>query len=326
MTQAFSADSIAEYFGYASRWLTTRPGERIHYVDEGPRDGRTVVLVHGSAIGITAAANFYLTIPALVAAGYRVLAPDLYGYGWTEDPAEVPATRENQVDLIWRLLDAADVEQAYLIGNSLGGMVAATAALDKPERILGLLVIGTGGARWKHGSRFAPNPSSRGDQVPYSEELVRRSMEHLVSDPATIPARLLEFRIRMAERPGAYERHIQSTREREESKKRVPFDETKAGTCPVPALFIYGKEDRVNPPEDALAGAEAFAHADMMLFGHCGHWTMIERADDFNALMLYFLNGYDRRIIAPPARAHQLRWDQAPAVAPATLEPGKGRP
>lgn len=314
MTQAFTADSIAEYFGYASNWVSTRAGERIHYLDEGPRDGRAVVLVHGSAIGITAAANFYLTIPALVTAGYRVIAPDLHGYGWTEDAPDTPATRENQVDQIWRLLDAVGIQQAYLIGNSLGGMVAATATLDNPERVLGLIVIGTAGALWKHGSRFAPNPSSNGQRVAYSRELVKRSMEHLVSNPAIVPARLLEYRIQMAERPGAYERHIATTLQREESKKRVPFDEAKAGSCPVPALFMYGKEDRVNPPEDALAGAEAFAHADMMLFGHCGHWTMIERADDFNALMLRFLDGYDRRIVAAPNRAGALRWEGGSAA------------
>ena len=112
---------IAEYFGYESRWLSTRPGERIHYLDEGRPDGTPVVLLHGSAIGITAAANFYLTIPALVAAGHRVIAPDLYGYGFTETPGDLPAVRPNQVDLVIRVLDALELPNAYVVGNSLGG-------------------------------------------------------------------------------------------------------------------------------------------------------------------------------------------------------------
>ena len=303
MTQQFTASSVEEYFGFRSHWLSTRPGENIHYLDEGNREGTPVVLLHGSAIGITSAANFYLTIPALVDAGYRVLAPDLYGYGWTEVPEGVRAVRTDQVDQIVRMLDALGIEKAYLVGNSLGGMISTSMSLWHPERVLGNIVIGTGGARWKHGSRFEPNQSSRALKGSYDRSMVLRSMEHLVSNPALLPEKLLEYRIKLAERPGAWERFQQATMEREEAKRTHPFDEELAAKSPVPSLFLFGKDDRVNPPEDALAGAEAFQHADIMIFGHCGHWTMIERADDFNALMLRFLQGYDRRIVSPPRPA-----------------------
>src|SRR5690606_11317905 len=116
-------------------WLSTRSAERIHYLDEGDAAGVPVVLVHGSAIGITAAANFYLTIPALVQAGYRVLAPDLYGYGWTESAPGVQATRQNHVDQLLRMLDALAIDSAYFIGNSLGGMVTAALAIGHPGRV-----------------------------------------------------------------------------------------------------------------------------------------------------------------------------------------------
>jgi 2-hydroxymuconate-semialdehyde hydrolase len=302
----FSADSIGQTFGYRSRWMSTREGECIHYLDEGPRDGQTVLLVHGSAIGITAAANFYLTIPALVQAGYRVLAPDLYGYGWTEAAPGVDARRAHHVEQLLRMLDALGVARCYLIGNSLGGMVSAALAIAHPERVLGNIVIGTAGASWPGGSRFAPRLSAQADAGAYHPDMVRKAMRHLVDNEDMIPPALVDYRTRMAERPGAYARHLESTRLREQSKRDFPFDRAAAQRCPVPTLFIYGREDRVNPPEDALAGAEAFPHADLMLFGHCGHWTMVERADDFNALMLRFLSGYDRRIVQPPVRAGDL--------------------
>lgn len=298
---------VAEYFGYRSHWLSTRPGEWIHYLDEGPRDGVPVVLLHGSAIGITAAANFYLTIPALVSAGYRVVAPDLIGYGFTEAARGVVAARHNQVDLVLRVLDALELSQAYVVGNSLGGMVLSSLVLEHPERVTGGVVVGTAGARWDAGSRFEPNLTSHKDMGEYDPELVRRSMLHLVHDPRMVPERLVEFRRRMAERPGAYERHKESTRLREVSKVHHRFRPEKARECTVPMLFLFGREDRVNPPEDALAGAEAFAHADLVVFGHCGHWTMVERADDFNHLLLRFLSGYDRRIVEPPLRAEQMQ-------------------
>lgn len=303
----FDHSSIKEYFGFESHWFRNTNGSNIHYLDEGKKDATPVLLIHGSAIGITAAANFYLTIPCLVSAGYRVIAPDMYGYGWTEDAESVAPSRENQVQLIWNLMEHLGIEKTYLIGNSLGGMIAVSATLDRPDRVSGQIIIGTGGASWEFGARRAANPTSRGESIPYSRELVKKSMEHLVSNPAIIPDALLQFRIAMAEREGAYARHITATLHREDSKKRLPFEKSKAQKCEVPTLFMYGKEDRVNPNEDALAGAEAFAHADMMLFGHCGHWTMIERADDFNFLMLNFLKGYDKNIASPPIRSLKLK-------------------
>lgn len=308
---ALTPESIEQVFGYRSHWMSSREGERIHYLDEGPRDARVVLLVHGSAIGITAAANFYLTIPALVQAGYRVLAPDLYGYGWTDSAPELEPSRANHVDQLLRLMDGLGVSQCYLIGNSMGGMVSSALAIAHPDRVLGQIVIGTAGARWPGGSRFEPQLSAQADAGAYKPGMVEKAMRHLVHNAEMIPPALVAYRTRMAERPGAYARHLASTRMREQSKQRQPFDRATAQACPVPTLFIYGREDRVNPPEDALAGAEAFPNADLVVFAHCGHWTMVERADDFNHLMLRFLAGYDRRIVQPPVHAQRLRCEPA---------------
>jgi len=81
-------------------------------------------------------------------------------------------------------------------------------------------------------------------------------------------------------------------------------------------LFLFGREDKVNPPEDALAGMESFAHADLVVFGHCGHWTMVERADEFNHFVLRFIAGWDRRIAAPPLQGNALA-DARTNVVPA---------
>lgn len=297
---------IAEYFGFSSHWIRGLEGERIHYLDEGDRAGRVVLLLHGSAIGITAAANFYLTIPALVQAGHRVIAPDLHGYGFTQSPPQLSGDRADQVNLVLQLMDHLQIPEAYIVGNSMGGMVLTSLALAHPRRVRGGVVVGTGGARWDAGSRFEPNLSSHKDMGEYSRELVRRSMNHLVHDSQMVVEKLVEFRTRLAELPGAYERHKRATCAREASKVKYPFDLSAAQKSQVPMLFLFGREDRINPPEDALAGTEAFAHADLVIFGNCGHWTMIERADEFNHFLLRFIDGWDRRIVQPPRRADQL--------------------
>jgi 2-hydroxymuconate-semialdehyde hydrolase len=310
--QAFSAASIEQYFGYKSHWLSTRDGERIHYLDEGPRDGKVVLLVHGSAIGITAAANFYLTIPALVHAGYRVVAPDMYGFGWTESAPGVEPDLADQVDQVIRVLDALDVPQCYLVGNSLGGIITAWVAMWHPQRVLGNIVIGTARARWKGGPRFDTKTTDTGGKREYDAGTVQRAMRHLVHDERSISPALLEFRTKMAEVPGAYARYLHTIEHRNAGRTKYPLVDAEAAACKVPFLFIFGREDRVNPPEDALAGAEAFPNADLIVFSHCGHWTMVERAQDFNAMMLRFFNGYDQRIANPPIVSNDLRGGDLP--------------
>lgn len=308
--QVEDSSLVADYFGYASRWFQGPDGELIHYLDEGSADGKVVFLLHGSAIGITAAANFYLSIPALVQAGHRIIAPDLHGYGFTQTPPHISGDRMDQVNLVLRLMDHLQIHDAYVVGNSMGGMVLASLALTHPQRVCGGIVVGTGGARWESGSRFEPNLSSHRDMGEYSREMVRRSMNHLVHDPQVVVDKLVEFRSRVAELPGAYERHKRATGAREDSKSKYPLDLHAARKSPVPMLFLFGREDRINPPEDALAGVEAFANADLVVFGHCGHWTMIERADEFNHFLLRFIAGWDRRIVHPPMRAHQLHQNE----------------
>jgi pimeloyl-ACP methyl ester carboxylesterase len=303
--EPLTPDSVEEYFGFKSHWISTREGEKIHFLDEGPRDATVVLFIHGSAVGITAAANFYLNIRAVVAAGYRVIAPDLYGYGWTETSPGVSADIFSQTEQIVRVMDALKIESAYLVGNSLGGRIAVRVAIAHPKRLRGCVLIGAGGAIWPT-PRFAATYANQEAPKTADQNVVLNAMLKLVTNPAMVSEKLLEFRTRMATRPSEVERYRESTGRRATSARETVLDVEAAKNCPVPMLIVYGREDRVGPPENALACAEAFPNADLVVFGHCGHWTMIERADDFNALMIRFLNGQDKRVIAPPIRSGDL--------------------
>jgi 2-hydroxymuconate-semialdehyde hydrolase len=293
-------ESVEEYFGFKSHWLSSISGEKIHYLDEGNPNADTVVFLHGSAVGITAAANFYLNIRAVVAAGYRVVAPDLYGYGWTESPAGVDADIFNQTEQVIRFLDALKIDRAYLVGNSLGGRISVRIAMEHPERIRGCVLIGAGGAIWKGGPRFEATYTKQEAPKAAGRDTVVKAMMKLVDNPTMVSEKLIEFRTRMALREGEVDRYHRSTGTRATSAIATVLDVEAAKKCPVPMLIVYGREDRVGPPENALACAEAFPNSDLVIFGHCGHWTMIERASDFNALMIRFLKGQDKRMSAPP--------------------------
>ena len=109
-------------------------------VDPG---GGTVVLIHGSGPGVSAYANWRLTIPAL-SAHFRVIAPDIVGFGYTErDPSRYHL--DKWTAHVIGVMDALGVERAHVVGNSFGGSLALSMAIHHRERVDRLALMGAVG-------------------------------------------------------------------------------------------------------------------------------------------------------------------------------------
>ncbi|WP_354698018.1 AB hydrolase superfamily protein YdjP [Paraconexibacter sp. AEG42_29] len=117
-------------------------GVRLHVADHGPRDGPPVVLVHGWSLSGAAWGG---TPDTLAAAGHRVVALDLRGHGHSDKPAGGYDAGRLAAD-VTAVLDALDLDDVALVGWSIGGLVAARAALDAPERIGRLVLVAASGA------------------------------------------------------------------------------------------------------------------------------------------------------------------------------------
>src|SRR6185436_1719102 len=115
-------------------------GIRVHYQEAGDRHAPAIILIHGFASSTLVWSNVFLR---LAEAGYRVIAPDLLGYGYSAKPRNGEYTIAGQAKLLTRLLDALGIPRAIVIGSSYGGAVAATCALDYPERVEKLVLVGT---------------------------------------------------------------------------------------------------------------------------------------------------------------------------------------
>ena len=120
----------------AAGWQTN-----LHDVGEG----FPVMLIHGSGPGVTAWANWRLTIPEL-AKQRRVIAPDMLGFGYSERPADGQYHKSRWVEHAIGVLDALDVEQADIIGNSFGGGLALALAGPHPQRVRRIVLMGSAGA------------------------------------------------------------------------------------------------------------------------------------------------------------------------------------
>src|SRR5208283_5072297 len=110
--------------------------------DEG--QGPAILFIHGSGPGVSAFANWRLTIPAL-SGRYRVIAPDMVGFGFSDRPKDVSYRKETWVAQAVGLLDALKIEKAHVVGNSFGGAIALAMAIKHPERVGRLALMGAVG-------------------------------------------------------------------------------------------------------------------------------------------------------------------------------------
>lgn len=280
-------EAAAAYFGLESSWIETAPGERTHYHDLG--EGIPMVFIHGSGAGVSAAANWWLNLPD-IAAHHRTIAVDLIGFGRTVEAPGTPFGIKEWVAHVIRLLDALKLEKAWLVGNSLGGWIALQMAIDHPERVLGVVSMGTGGAKRK----TAALSSHAAPQV--TPEGIRKVLEDFVCDKSLVEQPLVDARYALAKSEGAEERFRNVVAARERDRDALPLDEEALGTLPVPVLLTHGREDSVIPVERSWKLVNLIPDSELHVFTSCGHWSQVEKAKPFNDLLVDYVTRTSARL------------------------------
>jgi 2-hydroxy-6-oxo-octa-2,4-dienoate hydrolase len=261
-------------------------GITTNYLHDGEPDAPPVLLLHGSGPGVTAYANWRLTIPTL-ATRLRVVAPDLVGFGFTERSGDVEYSMDLWVDQVLGVLDGLGIERASVVGNSFGGGLALRLATRHPDRVHRLVLMGSVGV---------PFPITEGlDRVWGYEPSIER-MKELIGlfaySRELVTDELAEVRYRASIQPGfqeSFSAMFPAPRQRWVDAMVTPEEQIAA--LPHRTLVVHGREDRVIPLENALALLRLVPDARLHVFGRCGHWTQIEHAEEFNHLVLDFLTG-----------------------------------
>jgi 2-hydroxy-6-oxo-octa-2,4-dienoate hydrolase len=258
-------------------------GVKTNYLEAGA--GPPVVLVHGSGPGVTAYANWRLVIPAL-SDRFRVIAPDMVGFGFSERPDGADYSVQTWADQVVGLLDALGLDKASIVGNSFGGAIALRVATQHPDRVDKLVLMGSMGVDF---------PITEGlDRVwgyTPSFENMRGVLDVFAYDRSLVPDELAEVRYRASTQPGFQESYgamFPAPRQRWVDAMRTPDDEIRKITHET--LIVAGREDRVIPVETSLALMRLVDNAQLHVYPHCGHWTQIERSADFNRLVSDFLS------------------------------------
>jgi 3-oxoadipate enol-lactonase len=219
----------------------------------------------------------------LLAERYDVVLFDNRGIGESEAPAGPYTVAEMAADTR-RVMDAAEVERAHVLGASLGGMIAQELALETPERVEKLVLACT----TPGGASAAPMPAQTVQlmaEAPTLEPLValRRFVENaLASDPpADTVERILTHRIEMAQPPSAW---------LSQASAGAAFDAwDRLPELVSPTLVVHGTADVVVDPENARLLAERIPNAQLDLFPGCGHLLFWEEPHRFVDVVGEFL-------------------------------------
>ncbi|MEO9780837.1 MAG: alpha/beta fold hydrolase [Sedimentitalea sp.] len=113
-------------------------GGRVHYVDLGPKDAQTLVMIHGLSGQLQ---HFTYALAGLLAQQYRVIVVDRPGCGYSTRDSDALADPSEQGRMIGEALDRLGVERPVLVGHSLGGAVSLAMAMDRPDRVGGLALL-----------------------------------------------------------------------------------------------------------------------------------------------------------------------------------------
>jgi len=255
-------------------------GVRVHYQEAGDVNAPAMVLIHGFTSSTLVWSKVFLR---LATAGYRVIALDMLGYGYTAKPRNGEYTIEGQARLVIRLLDALGIPRAIIVGSSYGGAVAATCALDYADRVEKVILVGAVNNNRPLAfmlMRLFGSPVV-GDVVSPlligSRRLLRRRMKRVydehswVLDEKRVDARHLPLRAASTHR--AIIRTVRSW-----DAERISKD---AHLISQPTLLLWGENDREIPLADGERLHAKIAGSRLIVFLNCGHLPHEEYPEEF---------------------------------------------
>ena len=256
-------------------------GTRIRYIETG--HGIPVVLLHGLGASMYA---WRKNLAPIAEAGFRVIAFDNRGFGYSDEPA-TGYDNESYVQLTVALLDSLQIADAVLVGHSMGGAIAAQVAIEHPERVRGLVLIGSAGlgAREPIALRIASWPLvGRAAVALRGRGMTARLLKATYADPKKVTEADVDQYYAPTVQSG-YGRALRSV------LREFRFDALQSRLEHVAAstLVLWGEEDRLVPIGLGRAIAIGIPRAAFLSVPRAGHSVQEEAPDEVNRLVIKFL-------------------------------------
>ncbi|WP_336951236.1 alpha/beta hydrolase [Sphingobium aromaticivastans] len=261
---------------------TVSGGYQISIAEVG--QGPAVVFIHGSGPGASGASNFRQNAQVFADAGFRVLLPDMIGYGASSKPEGIDYTLDLFSDTLKEALKLHGIEKTTLVGNSLGGGVAIQIAADDPGFVDKLILMAPGCIEELPVYFAMPgiaNMRSAFGSPEFSEADQRRLGESLVFDPVHITDKLVAERFAVAR---AQPKDVLT-------RMKTPNLRPRLGELTMPIQLFWGFNETFMPLSGIDYFMESCPDVRCTIFNKVGHWVQVERAEEFNRQSIAFLHG-----------------------------------
>lgn len=246
--------------GVRSRTVSVH-GYPIHYLVEGPDNAPGVVLIHGLG---GRAEDWRNLAPYLAEAGFRVLMPDLLGFGRSPRPADFSYSVRDEAGIVIGFLDALKLSRVDLGGWSMGGWIVQTVASEAPERVNRLLLFDAAGL-------YAPPDWDTRLFTPVTAQELAQLEALLTPHPETIPGFVARDILRLSrEHRWVIHRAMTSMLTGADVTDRL-LPELK-----MPVLIVWGAEDRIVPAYLAEKMHQLIPQSQLDLVAGCGHLAPLE--------------------------------------------------
>lgn len=255
-----------------------------HYHEDG--NGENLLLIHGSGPGVSAWANWRPVFPEL-SKSYRLIAPDVAGFGFTERKEGVVYNVDTWVNHLIAFIEKLELAPLSIIGNSMGGALALQIVNRRPDLIKKIVLMGSVGISFPLSEGledvwgYTPSLETMKDLIEtfsYNDSFAKNGDLVRMRYEASIQEGFQETFSAMF--PAPRQRHIDALALQEEQLKKIKN----------PILLVHGREDRVIPLETtSWRLSQILENAELHVFPKCGHWTQIEKTEDFVRLVLNFL-------------------------------------
>lgn len=262
-------------------------GVRTRALQAGPGEGEPVVFLHGTSGHLEA---FVRNIPAH-AERYRCHAIDMLGHGYTGKP-DYPYEIPRYVEHLVAYLDAVGIARAHLVGESLGGWVAAWLASEQPQRVASLQLVCAGGTKANPQVMDRLIRTTTAAATEDDMSLTRERLRLLWAEwDDELGEELTRIRYDIYHQP-QFQQNLPNLLclQDMETRQRNLLRPDRMARISAPTLVVWGTKNPFGDVPEARAMAEAIPGARLEIVPDCGHWPQHEQADRYNRLSLAFLS------------------------------------
>lgn len=294
----------AKYSNPASQFLTLSDGSKIHYRDQGQKDGLPVVLIHGS----NASLHTWERWVALLGPRYRIITLDLPGHGLTGQTVTDDYSSATYVTTVHALAAHLGLQQFVVGGNSMGGGVTWRYTLEYPDSVLALILVDASGLpEWRELENAEASQKDK-PSTPWAFSLLRKPWFQALAryadpywlvvqglkashfDPAMVDDALIARYYDLSMRAGTRD----ATLKRFSTLGQNSADKIDLSAITQPSLILWGEEDAVIPSSVGTRFNETLTNAQLIVYPNIGHIPMEElpqrSAEDVDEFLQRLLN------------------------------------